>query len=148
MSCSTLTYVSVTPDFLLQYHNSSLGTLPYAFCRSTMTQFQFLLTFSALLHQHSKSKHHICRALCMKPYCRSLIITSRLSLASGTLSHSLMVWLMNFIPLQLLQHCRLSEFLKNLYQQVFSPLLRHLLIVWIKSLLPSLQGHYSYYVYN
>ncbi|KAF7652147.1 hypothetical protein LDENG_00100830 [Lucifuga dentata] len=35
MSCTTLTYFSATPDFLIQHHSSSLGTLSYAFSRST-----------------------------------------------------------------------------------------------------------------
>ncbi|KAJ8356648.1 hypothetical protein SKAU_G00194420 [Synaphobranchus kaupii] len=38
MSCTLLTYFSDTPDFLMQYHTSSLGTLSYAFSRSTKTQ--------------------------------------------------------------------------------------------------------------
>ncbi|KAF7663340.1 hypothetical protein LDENG_00211810, partial [Lucifuga dentata] len=38
MSCTTLTYFSATPDFLIQHHSSSLGTLSYAFSRSTKAQ--------------------------------------------------------------------------------------------------------------
>ncbi|KAF7642611.1 hypothetical protein LDENG_00254750 [Lucifuga dentata] len=30
MSCTTLTYFSATPDFLIQHHSSSLGTLSLA----------------------------------------------------------------------------------------------------------------------
>lgn len=43
-------YFYATPNFLKQYHISSLGILSYAFCRSTKTVQQ--LTFSILLPQH------------------------------------------------------------------------------------------------
>lgn len=38
MSCTTLTYLSVTLDVLMQYHSSSLGTLLYHFYRSKKKQ--------------------------------------------------------------------------------------------------------------
>ena len=38
ISCTSHTYFSIIPDFLIQYHSSSLGTLLQAFSRSTHIQ--------------------------------------------------------------------------------------------------------------
>ncbi|KAI5085487.1 NACHT, LRR and PYD domains-containing protein 12-like, partial [Silurus meridionalis] len=96
MSCTTLTYFSNTPDFLIQYHNSSLGTLSYAFSKSTNTQWNSFcpsLYFSINILKENKAS--VVLFLSMKPYCCSLMVTFSLSLASTTLSHNFMVFVLH-----------------------------------------------------
>ena len=51
MSCSTLTYFSVTPDFLIQHQSSSQHPV-ICFLRVYKDTIQVPLTFSELLYQH------------------------------------------------------------------------------------------------
>ncbi|KAM9332507.1 diamine acetyltransferase 1-like isoform 1-T1 [Pholidichthys leucotaenia] len=66
MSCTTLIYFSATPDFLIQYHTSSLGTL-----------------ITCFLTRGERAKI----ASGVKPYCCSLMATFPLNLSSSALSH-------------------------------------------------------------
>lgn len=125
MSCTSLKYFSVTPDFFMQYHNCSLGTLSYDISQSTKTLYNSFWPSVDFSINSFKATSAVL-FLRMKPCCCSQI-TSLFNLTSETFSHSYITFLISFIPLYLLQICTWPLFLQTgtstlLHSQgIFSP---------------------------